>query len=97
MGERRDEDDRDVRGALAPLDQLCELVAVEVGHLDVEQDACEVVEEQLLERSGAGRHGDEPVSERLEDGLEREEVLLVVVDQQDARRAAHAPTSTHSP
>ena len=36
--------------------------------------------------------------ERLEDRLEREEVLLAVVDEQDVRALlAHAPTSAQRP
>ena len=53
LRERRHEDDRDVPRALALLDQRRELEAVEVRHLDVEQDAREVVEQELLQRGGA--------------------------------------------
>ncbi len=49
LRQRGDEDDRDVLRALAPLDQLGELEPVELGHLDVEQQTGEVVEEQLLQ------------------------------------------------
>jgi hypothetical protein len=50
LGDRGDEDDRDVLRALALLDQLRRLEAVEQRHLDVEQDDRDVVEQQLAER-----------------------------------------------
>ena len=83
---------------LAALDQLRELVPVEIRHLDVEEDAGEILEQQLLERRGPRRDGDEAVPERLEYRLEREEILLVVVDEQDVRAGgAHESPSTQSP
>ena len=98
LREGRDEDDGNVLRALAALDQLRELVPVEIRHLDVEEDAGEILEQQLLERRGPRRDGDEAVPERLEYRLEREEILLVVVDEQDVRAgSAHASTSTQSP
>ena len=51
------EDDRHVPGALAALDVLGRLEAVHVGHLRVEQDHREVVDEQLLERRLAAVDG----------------------------------------
>ena len=84
---------------LALLDQLRGLEAVEARHLDVEQDrransSLEQPPQRLLARGGA----DELVPERLEDRLEREQVLGPVVDQQDAWRAvAHRVTRQHSP
>ena len=98
LREGRDEDDGNVLRPLAALDQLRELVPVEIRHLDVEQDAGEILEQQLLERRGPRRDGDEAVPERLEYRLEREEILLVVVDEQDVRAGgAHESPSTQSP
>ena len=89
LRERGDEDDRDVLGALALLYQLRELEAVDLGHLDVEQDAGEVVVQELAERGGGRGDGYQPLAERLEGGGEREQVLLAVVDEQDVRAVAH--------
>ena len=69
--------------ALALLDQRCQLEPVDLRHQDIEKDAGEVVEQQLFQRSDAGGDRNEPVPERLEDRLEREQVLLAVVDEQE--------------
>jgi hypothetical protein len=77
------EDDRDEARPLALLDHLGDLEAVEVGHLDVEQDHREVVSvQQAAERLCAGARADELVPERLEDRLQREEVLGPIVDEE---------------
>ena len=75
-------------GPLAPLDQLSRLEPVQPRHLDVEQDRGELFLEQVPERLLAGPRADELLAERLEERLEREQVLGPVVDQQqlgDAR------------
>ena len=80
------------------LDQLGELEPVELRHLHVEEDAREVVEQQLLQSRRRRGDRDEPVAERLEDRLKREQVLLAVVDEQDVRALlAHVPTSAQRP
>src|SRR5439155_847662 len=48
LGDRRHEDDRDRARALPALDVVGGLEAVELGHLDVEQDHREIVVEQAL-------------------------------------------------
>src|SRR5262249_60709529 len=55
-----------------------------VRHLDVEEDAREVAAEDLLQRLRAGVGEDELLPEGLGDRFEREEVLRLVVDQEDA-------------
>src|SRR2546422_5336577 len=77
-----DEDDRNVLRALALLDQHRRLEAVEQRHLDVEQDDRDVVLQELAERLLAGVGVEEGLVERLEDGLEREQVLGPGVDEQ---------------
>ena len=74
------------------LDQLRGLEAVHARHLDVEQDDREVVAQERRERLVARVREHELVAERLEDRLERDEVLGPVVDEQDVRapRLAHA-------
>ena len=71
-------------------DQFRGLVAVEVGHRDVEQDQGEIALQHLLERGAAGRGADEVVGGLDEDGLERQQVLLVIVDEQDVDLLRHA-------
>ena len=77
------EDNRDHARALALLDHLGDLEAVEVGHLDVEQDDREVVAvEQDAQRFRARSRVHELVAERLEDRAQRDQVLRAVVDEQ---------------
>ena len=84
LRDRGDEDDRDRRRSLALLDHRRSLEPVEDRHLDVEQDHGEVgAREQDPERLLARARGDELVPERLQDRVERDEVLAPVVDEQD--------------
>ena len=103
LRDRGQEDDRDRLRPLALLDQLCRVEPVETRHLDVEQDAREVVVEQRPERLLAGLRADEVLAERLEDRSQGDEVLLAVVDEQqvDDRLRAHvvctrSPAGSHS-
>ena len=103
LRDRGQEDDRDRLRPLALLDQLCRVEPVETRHLDVEQDAREVVVEQRPERLLAGLRADEVLAERLEDRAQGDEVLLAVVDEQqvDDRLCAHvvsirSPAGSHS-
>jgi hypothetical protein len=83
LGDRGQEDDRNVLRPLPPLDQLRGLEAVEPRHLDVEEDARKLLLQQcpqcFLSRPGA----DQVLPERLQDRLEREEVLVDVVDEEE--------------
>ena len=69
--------------ALALLDQLRRLEAVEHRHLDVEQDDRDLVEQELAESLLPGMGVEQVLLERLEDGLQRKQVLRSVVDEQD--------------
>ena len=69
--------------ALELLDQLGGLEAVHARHLHVEQDHGVLVVEQASQRLFARLDADELLAERIEDRLEREEVLRPVVDEQD--------------
>ncbi len=82
--DRRQEDDRDALGLLARADDLGGLVAVHPGHVDVEQDDRELAPEQLAQRFLA-RIGDDHLADFLEHGRDREQVALVIVDDQHAR------------
>jgi hypothetical protein len=93
----RQEDDRDVLRALTRLDQARGLEAVDPRHLNVEQDDGEVVEEELAQRLVARVRPDQRLIERLEDRLQREQVLRPVVDQQDLHGTlARIPVNSRS-
>jgi hypothetical protein len=81
-----DEDDRDVLGARGAAHQLGELEPVHVGHLDVDQRDRDVVDQQQLERLGAGPGAQRLDAVAAEQGLERDEVLDDVVDDQHLGR-----------
>ena len=72
LGDRGDEDDRDVPRALALLDQHRRLETVEHGHLDVEEDDRDFVLQQPAERLLAGVGIEQVLPEGLEDRLQRE-------------------------
>ena len=94
LRDRGQEEDRDVLRPLPLLDQLGGLEAVHPRHLDVEQDRRELVVQQPPQRLLARRGADEIGVERLEDRLEREQVLGPVVDQQQLGPGGHGQ---HSP
>ena len=77
------EDDRYVLRAFARADPLRRLVAIHVGHLDVEQHEREVVLQQARERLRARGRGDHRASQRLERDLYGEQVRRHIVDDQD--------------
>ena len=78
---------------LALLDERGRLETVHVRHLHVEQDQREVLAQERAERLLARGRAHESLTQRLEHRLEREQVLLLVVDQQDARLVHQAATS----
>jgi hypothetical protein len=90
--DRRQEDDRDVLGTVAPLDVRGGLEPVHAGHLHIEEDHGELVAEQRLEGLLATARPHQVLVERAQDGFEREEVLRPVVDEQDLRLLHHAPS-----
>jgi hypothetical protein len=81
---RRQEDDRDALALLALADDLCGLVAIQPGHIDIEQDDRELALEQVTQRLLA-RLGRDDLANILQHRADREEVLLVVIDDQHAR------------
>ena len=60
--------------------------AVELRHLEVEENERKVLVCGDLHRLDAGARTDQALAERLEDGLERHQVRRMIVDQQDVRR-----------
>jgi hypothetical protein len=68
---------------LSRLDHLGRLEAVQARHLHVEQDHRELTLEQAAQRVFARLGAHESLPERLEDRLEREQILGPIVDQQD--------------
>ena len=81
-----EEDDRDVARARTGADDARGLQAVEPGHADVEEDDRDVLAQQRPQRLLAGLGADQSLAQRLQDRPQRRQVLLVVVDQQDAHR-----------
>jgi hypothetical protein len=67
------------------LDETRRRDAVETRHEDVDQKDGEVVEKEMLEGLLPGRRAHQPTIEREKDGLEREEIGLDVVDDENAR------------
>ena len=63
--------------------ELRGLEPVHAGHRDVEDDQREVLLEQAAERLDSGVREHELAAERRERGLDRDEVGLVVVDDED--------------
>ena len=95
LADRREEDDRNELAALARLDQLRRLEAVHAGHLHVEQNHREVALEQAAQRVLARRRAHEALPERLENRLEREQVLRAVVDEKDVDRVGGERRGRH--
>jgi hypothetical protein len=90
-----EEDDRDVARLLAPADEGGRLEAVDAGHVHVQEDDGHVAFEQVAQRLVAGGGLDEVPVRRLEDGVERDQVRRVVIDDQDVdfvgRLSLHDP------
>jgi hypothetical protein len=87
VGVGGDEDDRRVRRALVLADQRRRLEAIDVGHVDVEQDRRELGLQDVPESLRAGASTDEVVRRMLEHRLEDQQLLVEVVDDEDARAA----------
>ena len=83
VAERAQEDHRRGARLLALPGDGGGLKAVEAGHHHVEEDHGEVLVQEALERLLARLRADHAVSERRQDGLERQEIRRVVVDDQD--------------
>ena len=96
LADRRDEDDRHRPRALAGADQLRRLEAVQAGHLHVEQDHREVVLQQRAQRLVARPRRHEATFGRGQHRLQREQVLVAVVDEQD-RGVPHDPDLARVP
>jgi hypothetical protein len=83
----RHHDDRNMLGALRAAHQLGEHEAVHLGHLNVDDRERDLVHEQQLERLLAAVRQQELDARTAQQRLEREEVVLDVVYQQDLRHA----------
>ena len=90
------EDDRRLPAAFAAADQLRGLVAIHVGHGHVEQDQREIPLQNFLESFAARRRPHEVVGGVGEDRLERQQVLLVIVHDQDVDLRHHVRVPSDS-
>jgi hypothetical protein len=68
----RHEDDGHVTGPLASPHQLCELEAIHLGHLHVQERQSEIVDQKELQRLGAGLRGQGLDAVTLQQGRQRE-------------------------
>src|SRR5205085_9617021 len=82
--DRRQKDDRDALGLVAPANDLGGLVTVHAGHVDVEQDDRELAFEEVAKRLFP-RTGKDHLTEVLQHGRGREQVALIIVDQKHPR------------
>src|SRR5439155_16006802 len=91
----RQQDDRDVLGALFGLEQLAGLVAVELGHHDIQHDQVGLLAARLLERLLPVQGGDHLVPFHAEAEVEDvHDVDLVIHDQDPSfRHVSHLPLS----
>src|ERR1019366_4755189 len=86
-----EEKDRYVARLLARLDDLRSIEAAHLRHLNVEQNRREIVLTHALQSFLSRVRGDESLTERLQDRLEREEILRPVINQ----KQFHARVSGH--
>ena len=82
LAHRGHEDDRRLLGAGPPADQAGGLEAVELRHVDVEQDHRELVTQERAQRLVPGARGRHLHAEVRQDRLERQQLVGAVVDQQ---------------
>ena len=82
-----DEDDGRVAGPLSLADERRRLESVEVRHLDVEEHERAVVVQEEAERLATRARFDQPFPERLEHRLEREQIGLAIVDDENGQRS----------
>ncbi len=83
LGRCGEKDDGNAARQLAMLQLLHGLEAVQARHPDVQEDHRAAFALDGFERLRARRRADDALPERLEDGLEREQVLATVVDDED--------------
>lgn len=99
IGEGGHEDDRRVGRSFAIADQTRRLESVHAGHVDVEQDECEFMRQDLLERLGSRSGKDQLKVELRQDGLISQQIFGPIVDQEDhnpvGMRHANSSASTH--
>src|SRR5690606_40299881 len=86
--DRGQKEDGDRAGPLELLQVLRDLEAVHPRHDDVEQDHGEAFAQRDAERLFAGARGEQAVVGAVQDGLERDEVLGLVIDEQEVHRSA---------
>ena len=91
----RENDDRHAVAAVDLLQERRGREAIELGHLQVQQDEREVLVLRLRDRLPARAREHEALPERLEDRFERDEVRWMIIDEQDARLRPRPATRHH--
>ena len=90
------EDDRRLPRSRPLANQRRRLVAVDAGHDDVEQDQREVLIEDFLQRLPARSRANQAVARIAQDRLDRHQVLVAVVDDEDVDGFPHRDSHTRS-
>jgi hypothetical protein len=72
-----------VRGALTIANQCRRLEPIETGHIDIEENHCEIPLQHLLQRMLARRRGDEVLPEILQNRPKDDLLVVPVVDDED--------------
>ncbi len=73
--------------ALAAAHQFCKFETIHLGHLHIEKDECEIMDEQQLQSFEAGPRGQYLHIVALQQGGQRKKIFRQIIDQQalDAR------------
>ncbi|MGX1094165.1 hypothetical protein RKD47_004846 [Streptomyces albogriseolus] len=85
-----------VPGLLQAAHPAHDVEAAGAGHVDVEQEHADVAAQQLLERLVAAGGPAQRLSERGQGALQREQRVLVVVDEEDAGGGRHGARPSSS-
>ncbi len=82
--ERGDENDGGMSGFPASTNEPGGFQAIHPGHVDIKQDDREFALQHLAQRIRSGPGSDDVLTQFLQDGLQHEQLLGEIVDDQDA-------------